>query len=367
MRVARVERAEVCVIDADDRRGRRRRRSTGRSPSSRSSRARRASPIAWNLLRQRARGATAVFIDADVTITPDAVGVLVERLDAHPTAALVSAKTTCAPRPTAFERVMAAPYGVDFPNLSAQLYGARLARLPPAMPVDLIEPERWLELIVGRDALVREPSARVQVRLPGDLADFFRQRIRIEMGKVQIARDYAGLLARSAPQPRSRAALRTLRPAELLCLGAYLGLRARPASDRVVAVPSRAHRGGVAAGGEHQALGGRVRVLVLTTRFPAPPWRGDQVRAYHHLRLLAPRHDVTLAALCWQPPSAAARAEVAAFGVRVEVVPLGRVAAVPRLARALLGDAPSAPGAAVRRAPRACAGARAGRRRCGRT
>ncbi len=185
-------------------------------------------PHAWNLLRQRARGATAVFIDADVAITPDSLGVLLECLDAHPTAALVSAKTTCAPRPTAFERVMAAPYGVDFPNLSAQLYGARLARLPPAMPLDLIEPERWLELIVGRDALVREPSARVQVRLPGDLADFFRQRIRIEMGKVQIARDYAGLLGRSAPQPRSRAALRTLPPAELLCLGAYLGLRAVP-------------------------------------------------------------------------------------------------------------------------------------------
>ena len=27
------------------------------------------------------------------------------------------------------------------------------------------------------------------------------------------------------------------------------------------------------------------------TRLPVPPWRGDQVRAFHHLRQLAPRHD----------------------------------------------------------------------------
>lgn len=81
-----------------------------------------------------------------------------------------------------------------------------------------------------------------------------------------------------------------------------------------------------------------MRVLAVTTRFPAPPWRGDQVRAYHHLRVLARRHEVTLAALCWQPPSAAAREEVAGFGVRIEVVPLGRAGAGPRLVRALLGD-----------------------------
>jgi sugar transferase (PEP-CTERM/EpsH1 system associated) len=81
-----------------------------------------------------------------------------------------------------------------------------------------------------------------------------------------------------------------------------------------------------------------VRVLFLVTRFPAPPWRGDQVRAYHHLRLLAPRHSVTLCALVLRPPPAAVRAEIEAFGVRVEVVPLGLLGALPALARAALGD-----------------------------
>src|SRR5437870_4558414 len=144
---------------------------------------------------------------------------------ASPQAALASAKTTCAPRAGIFEGIMAAPYGVDFPNLSPQLYAARVAALPPAMPEDLIEPERWLELVLGCNRIVRVPAARVAVRLPGTLADFFRQRIRIEMGKVQLARQYPELAARGAPQPRARAALASLGPGGLVRLAAYLGLR----------------------------------------------------------------------------------------------------------------------------------------------
>jgi hypothetical protein len=93
------------------------------------------------------------------------------------------------------------------------------------MPEDLIEPERWLELVVGRDRLVRIPAARVAVRLPGTLADFFRQRVRIEMGKVQLARAYPGLEARGVRQPRLRAALASLGPAALGRLAVYLALR----------------------------------------------------------------------------------------------------------------------------------------------
>ncbi len=85
-------------------------------------------------------------------------------------------------------------------------------------------------------------------------------------------------------------------------------------------------------------MGGRLKVLVLVTRFPVPPWRGDQVRAYHHLRLLASRHEITCAALVFTPPPRDAVAAVEAMGVRVEVVPLGFVGAVPSLARALAGD-----------------------------
>jgi hypothetical protein len=181
--------------------------------------------IAWNVLRAHARAEVVVFLDADVELGPDAIGLLLRALAAAPDAVLASPKTSCAPRATAFERIMAVPYRIDFPNLSGQLYAARLARLPATMPEDLIEPERWLELVVGRDRIVREPAARVVVRLPGTLADFYRQRIRIEMGKVQLARDYPGLAARGNAQPRLRAALGALGPIDLVRLAVYLALR----------------------------------------------------------------------------------------------------------------------------------------------
>jgi sugar transferase (PEP-CTERM/EpsH1 system associated) len=92
------------------------------------------------------------------------------------------------------------------------------------------------------------------------------------------------------------------------------------------------------AGGEHEAVGRTMNVLFVTTRFPAPPWRGDQVRAYHHLRLLGRRHRITLAALVWRPPTAAARTEIEGFGVRVEIVPLGLAGGVGSIARVLAGD-----------------------------
>ena len=37
-----------------------------------------------------------------------------------------------------------------------------------------------------------------------------------------------------------------------------------------------------------------MRVLFVASRFPHPPLRGDQVRAFHQLRLLAPRHRISV-------------------------------------------------------------------------
>lgn len=187
--------------------------------------ARTGKPLAWNALRAAARAPLALFLDADVAFAPDVFGRLLDALEAHPEAALATARTTCAPRPGWFEAIMAAPYGVFFPNISPQLYGARLALLPPAIPDDLLEPERWLELRVGRDRVVRAEGAEVVVRLPGTLADFFRQRIRIEMGKVQFDHEYPGLTARGQPQPGLRAVLASLDGRARARLSAYLALR----------------------------------------------------------------------------------------------------------------------------------------------
>ena len=181
--------------------------------------------LAWTRLRQASRGAITFFLDADVAFAPETMAQLLDTLAAHPDAVLASARTTCAPRPTAFERIMAAPYGVTFSNLSPQLYAARTALLPIAMPEGLIEPERWLELVVGRDRVVHAPGAQVAVRLPGSIDDFFRQRIRIEMGKVQLALDYPGLAGRGTLQPYARAAATSLDAAALARLAAYIALR----------------------------------------------------------------------------------------------------------------------------------------------
>jgi hypothetical protein len=181
--------------------------------------------IAWELLRRRALGATMLFLDADVSFPDDTFGLLLDALAARPDAILASARTTCEVRSTAFERVMAVPYRIDFPNLSPQLYAARRDGLPASMPQDLFDPEHWLELMVGAEHMVRVPGARVVIRLPGTLADFFRQRIRIEMGKVQLAAEYPDVRRRAVPQPGLRTAMSTLGPIDLLRLATYLLLR----------------------------------------------------------------------------------------------------------------------------------------------
>ena len=83
-----------------------------------------------------------------------------------------------------------------------------------------------------------------------------------------------------------------------------------------------------------------LKALALVTRLPVPPWRGDQVRAYHHLRLLARRHDVTVCALVLGSVDPAHAAAVRALGLRLEVVPLGLAPVPIALARALVDARP---------------------------
>lgn len=81
----------------------------------------------------------------------------------------------------------------------------------------------------------------------------------------------------------------------------------------------------------------RVKVLFVATRPPFPPWRGDQLRAYHLLRHLARRHEVTLV-VAGSHPSGSALAAVAALGVQVRSLGSPRAMAPVRMARGLVGD-----------------------------
>src|SRR5687768_293464 len=83
-----------------------------------------------------------------------------------------------------------------------------------------------------------------------------------------------------------------------------------------------------------------VRILFLTGRFPYPPHRGDQLRAFHQLEILGRRHRVTLATFAGPPPTAEEREAVARFCDRIVEVPLGPAAMGRNLLRRGLSALP---------------------------
>jgi polysaccharide biosynthesis protein PslH len=83
-----------------------------------------------------------------------------------------------------------------------------------------------------------------------------------------------------------------------------------------------------------------MRVLFLTHRLPYAPNRGDRIRAYHMLRVLAQRHEVDLVSLVHDAQEEAA---AAGLGGLANSVAVARVSPLRNLARApfaLLGDVP---------------------------
>lgn len=82
-----------------------------------------------------------------------------------------------------------------------------------------------------------------------------------------------------------------------------------------------------------------MRLLFVAARFPFPPWRGDQARAFHQLRLLGRRHRITLLA-----PAAGATAQgLAALRETCAEIVLAETrpwSALAGLARSLAGGRP---------------------------
>jgi sugar transferase (PEP-CTERM/EpsH1 system associated) len=65
-----------------------------------------------------------------------------------------------------------------------------------------------------------------------------------------------------------------------------------------------------------------MRVLYLTPRFPWPPLKGDQLIFYQRLRLLGPRHEITVLSFVEDDQEAAGAAHIAPFCERIETVSL---------------------------------------------
>ena len=83
-----------------------------------------------------------------------------------------------------------------------------------------------------------------------------------------------------------------------------------------------------------------MRVLFIPSRFPQDLHRGDELRAYQHLRELAKRHAITLLAFAPHGAEIEVQAEIRACCDRVVTVEQGMLGRLVRAARALPGSLP---------------------------
>jgi hypothetical protein len=191
---------------------------------------------AWNLVRAGCTTPLLAFCDADVDVAPDALALLVAALEREPTIALASARQvpmlrrhvdgTDEARATLVARAAALPYRFDFQVVGGRLYVMRAAAVE-RMPEALLLEDGWLSARLGNDALLTVRDAEVRFRPPSTVADYFRERLRTEAGKIQIR---AGRASEGRPQRpiaryRWRAMLAALGPADLPLVALNLGVR----------------------------------------------------------------------------------------------------------------------------------------------
>jgi glycosyltransferase involved in cell wall biosynthesis len=87
-----------------------------------------------------------------------------------------------------------------------------------------------------------------------------------------------------------------------------------------------------------------VRLLFVASRFPYPPWRGDQARAYHQIRGLASRHQITLLTPGTGEHAAEGVATLQGMGVELRVIPGGTFGRATSAARGWLAGLPAQAG-----------------------
>lgn len=134
---------------------------------------------------------------------------------------------------------------------------------------------------------------------------------------------------RQAAKPKSRGA-----PALLLAAALH---RRGPAAPGVGEASPRTY---VLAGIPSAPYSHRMRLLFIASRFPYPPFNGDQVRGYHHLRVLSRRHSIVLLAPVPSEHPDACLEAVAPFCEHVELIDTPRWRGIARMARGSTGSLP---------------------------
>jgi cellulose synthase/poly-beta-1,6-N-acetylglucosamine synthase-like glycosyltransferase len=172
---------------------------------------------AWNAIRAAARAPIIVFADADVRVAPPAVGCLLARLAAAPTLAAAAGREAAAlaARDGVVARMAALPYRFDFANVPGRLYALRTAALPEPMPAHVLHEDAYLSVRLGRERFVKVDEAVVYLRPPTTWREYLDQRVRNELGKLQLAAQFPELLrANGFGATPWRAMLRDIRVAE---------------------------------------------------------------------------------------------------------------------------------------------------------
>jgi glycosyltransferase involved in cell wall biosynthesis len=150
---------------------------------------------AWNAIRAVARAPIIVFADADVRIAGDAIPLLLARLAASPQLAIVAGREAAMvlPQDGLAARVAALPHRFDFGNVPGRLYALRAAALPDPLPATVLHEDAYLSVLLGPRRFAKEHEAVVYLRPPTNWRDYLRQRVRNEVGKLQLTREFPEL------------------------------------------------------------------------------------------------------------------------------------------------------------------------------
>ena len=184
---------------------------------------------AWNAIRAAAAAPLVVFADADVRVSANAVALLAERLESEPRLAAVAGREVAvvAYGDGFVSRLGALPYRFDFANIPGRLYAVRAAAVPTSLPANVIAEDGYLTVRLGPERFTRASGAVVYLRPPATWSDYLRQRVRHELGKMQLAREVAdGHGAHGFGRTPWRAFVRDIRVAEYPLVAGSLALRA---------------------------------------------------------------------------------------------------------------------------------------------